>query len=74
MIPPINRIEWHRLITSKIDVLIQSYSLRLKLDNLRQKVKQNLITEKEAVNDLYNFCAENEDILVSDFENIFKDE
>ena len=74
MIPPITRIEWKMLLSPDNDFNIQSYSLRLKLDTLKLNIRQKLISENEAVDDLYHFCNENQDILISDFENIFKDE
>ena len=73
MIPAVTRDEWRKLISSELDDKVQSYSLRLKLDSLRQKIKQQLLTEDDAINDLYRFCGENEDILINDFENIFRD-
>jgi hypothetical protein len=74
MIPPITRIEWKKMLSPDNDFNIQSYSLRLKLDTLKLNIRQKLISEEEAIDDLYKFCTENEDILISDFETIFRDE
>jgi hypothetical protein len=71
MLPAKNNKIWREMILHPSNFPYQSFSLKLKLDNLRQKVKSEFIQIDEAVEELYAFCHKNEQIIKSDLEHIF---
>lgn len=72
MIPDINNKKWQEIINGNIRVKITSFSLQMKISSLQGHYKNDLISMKSAINDLYEMCKKYEKIYENDLNNIFK--
>jgi hypothetical protein len=71
MIPSISHVEWSEIVTGNINVNLSSHSLRIKINNLRRKIKNGHLTTELAVKELYCDCKKHYEIYKNDLFQIF---
>ena len=71
MIPEITKSEWVDIIHEKINPELSSFSLKMKINSVRQHYKSGRMTLNEAVQDLYELCVKYEKIYTEDLKKIF---
>ena len=72
MIPKISEPEWADLIEGKIDPELSSFSLKMKVNSVRQGYKAGVFSLDHAIKDLHALCVKYEKIYVEDLNKIFK--
>ncbi len=72
MIHDIKHPAWADLIKGKSDPEISSFSLKMKLNSLRDFYNNGFKKIDEAVNELHDFCNKYEKIYSSDLQKIFE--
>ena len=72
MIPDKSRKEWSEIISGNNELKIQSFSLKMKITNLRKAYTLKMTNMKDAVDDLYKTCIKYEKLYKNDLEQIFK--
>ena len=72
MVPEKSRPEWAELISGKIDPELSSFSLKMKVNSVRQLVKAGQLSLNDAIDDLYDLCIKYEKIYTEDINKVFK--
>ena len=72
MIHDKSRKEWGELITNNKNVDINSFSLKMLVNNLKRSYEHNMISLSEAVDELHKTCTKYEKLYSKDLEKIFK--
>lgn len=72
-IPPIDRVEWKDLVTSKIDHQFQNFVLQMKTDQFNRQIQDGNISIQDAVNGLHQLCSKYVVAVQGDIKKIFKD-
>jgi hypothetical protein len=71
MVPDVNRPEWEKLVTGIYTPKLTSLSLQLKINALRNELKNKKCDVRSAVIELHNYCKSNESLVQKDFPLIF---
>ena len=71
MIPDKNEPQWAELVQSKLEPELSSFSLKMKINSVRQHYKSGALGLNDAIDDLYSLCVKYEKIYADDLNNIF---
>jgi myosin heavy subunit len=72
-IPDKNRNEWHNLLLGKINVKINSFVFKMRLDSLKKQINEGAVSIDKAIDEIYDLCIKynKSDELSKDVKRIF---
>jgi len=71
-IPPIDRIEWRKIVEGEIDHNYSNFVLQMKVHQANKDVASNTVSVSDAVKSLYEICDKYALAVQNDCKLIFK--
>ena len=71
-IPPVDRTEWHQLVTNQIQHKFQSFVFQMRLSDITGRVQNGSLKAEDGVKAIHELAAKYPNAVKTDLQKIFK--